>query len=101
MVAVIDTGYEGFLAIPTDVYAYIHLDELQQQSRALVLANGDTVTSNGVFAILEIPHLRIKLSGFIETYQGLEEMMVGVQTLSHFKSTLDYCSKKMSLRPCT
>ena len=99
--AVIDTGYEGFLAIPNDIFAHIHLDELQQQSRTLVLANGDIITSNGVFAILEMPHLRIKLNGFIETYQGLEEMIVGVQALSHFKSTLDYCSKKITLRPCT
>ena len=100
MVAVIDTGYEGFLAVPTDVFEHLHLHELQQQRRDLVLANGDIVSSNGVYATLEMSHPPIKLSGLVETYSGLEEMILGVQVLCRFKSTLDYCSKTISLQPC-
>ncbi len=100
MVAVIDTGYEGFLAVPTEIFEHLHLHELQQQSRDLVLANGDIVTSNGVYASLEMSHPRIKLNGFVETYHGLQEMILGVQALCRFKSTFDYCSKKISLQPC-
>jgi clan AA aspartic protease len=100
VVAVIDSGYEGFLAVPTDVFKHLRLDELQQQRRTLVLANGDIVTSNGAYATLEMPHLPVKLNGFLETYRGLEEIILGVQALSRFKSTLDYCSKKVTLQPC-
>jgi clan AA aspartic protease len=101
VLAVIDTGYEGFLAVPTDVFERLHLHELQQQSRDLVLANGDIVTSNGVYASLEMSHPHIKLDGFVETYYGLEEMILGVQALCRFRSTFDYCSKKIRLQPCT
>ncbi len=101
VVAVIDTGYEGFLVVPTDVFEHLHLDVLRQQRRDLVLANGDILTSNGVYASLEESHPPIKLNGFVETYYGLEEMILGVQALCRFRSTFDYCSKKISLQPCT
>jgi hypothetical protein len=72
----------------------------QQQSRILLLANGGIVNSQGAYATLEMSHPPIKLDGFVETYHGLEEIILGVQALSSFKSTLDYCSKKISLQPC-
>jgi clan AA aspartic protease len=100
VLAVIDTGYEGFLAVPVDVFEQLQLNALQQQTRDLVLGNGAIVTSKGAYATLEIPHLPIKLDGFIETYDGLEEIILGVEALSRFKATLDYCSKKISLRIC-
>lgn len=100
MVAVIDTGYEGFLAIPSDIFKHLKLDALQLQSRTLVLANGDILTSKGAYATLEIPQIPIKLSGFVETYNGLEEIILGVEALSRFKSTLDYCTKRISIQPC-
>jgi clan AA aspartic protease len=100
VVAVIDSGYEGFLAVPLDVFKQLKLDALQLQRRTLVLANGAILTSRGTYATLEIPHIHIKLTGFVETYDGLEEVILGVEALSRFKSTLDYCSKKISLQPC-
>jgi len=100
VVAVIDSGYEGFLAIPLDVFKHLLLDALQPQRRALVLANGAILTSKGAYAVLEIPHVAIRLSGFVETYNGLEEIILGVEALSRFKSTLDYCQKKISIQPC-
>jgi clan AA aspartic protease len=98
--AVIDTGYEGFLAVPVDVFEQLQLNVLQHQTRDLVLGNGAIITSNGAYATLEIPHLPIRLDGFIETYDGLEEIILGVEALSRFKVTLDYCSKKINLRIC-
>ncbi len=100
MVTVIDSGYEGFLAVPMDVFKHLRLDELQQQSRTLVLANGDIVTSNGAYATMEVPHLHAMLNGFVETYHGLEEIILGVLALSRFKLTLDYCLNKVGLQPC-
>jgi len=32
----------------------------------------------------------VKLDGFVETYRGLDEIILGVQTLSHFEATMDY-----------
>jgi clan AA aspartic protease len=100
VVATIDSGYEGFLTIPMNLYKQLRLDELQQTSRTLVLANGEALTSDGAYATLRLPHLRAKLDGFVETYQGLDEIILGVEALSHFNATLDYCSRRVSLHAC-
>jgi clan AA aspartic protease len=100
VVAVIDSGYEGFSAVPSDIFKLLMLDELKLQKRSLILANGTTLSSKGTYAILNIPYLRVKLNGFVETYDGLEEIIIGVQALSRFKSTFDYCSKRVKLEPC-
>jgi clan AA aspartic protease len=97
VVATIDSGYEGFLAIPVNLYEQLRLNELQQTSRTLVLANGEILTSNGAYATLRLPHLRAELDGFVETYQGLDEIIFGVEALSHFSATLDYCSRRVTL----
>jgi clan AA aspartic protease len=100
VVATIDSGYEGFLTIPTSLYEQLRLNELQQSTRTLVLANGEILTSKGVYATLRLPHLSTKLDGFVETYRGLDEIIMGVEALSHFHAVLDYCSRRVSLRKC-
>ena len=98
--ATIDSGYEGFLSVPLDVYENLRLNELQQSSRTLLLANGQVLTSNGAHVTLRLPHLSTKLDGFAETYEGLDEIILGVQALAHFNAILDYCSGTVSLRTC-
>lgn len=100
VVAAIDSGYEGFLAAPMNVFEQLRLDELQQSSRTVALANGEVLTSKGTYATLTFPHLSVKLDGFVETYRGLDEIILGVEALSHFEATLDYCTRRVSLRTC-
>jgi len=100
VVAVIDTGYEGFLAVPIDVFHRLGFNELQPVDRTLVLANGSVLTSKGVYAAVKLPHISFKLDGFIETYDGLDEIILGVEALSRFKSTFDYCSQRITIQPC-
>jgi clan AA aspartic protease len=100
VVATIDTGYEGFLTIPMNLFEQLRLHELQESRRTLVLANGEVLTSKGAYATLRLPHLSVKLDGFVETYQGLDEIILGVEALSNFNAVLDYCSRRVSLRTC-
>ena len=100
VVAVIDTGYEGFVAIPGEVFRLLKLDIFEQETRTLILANGRKLASEGAYATLELPHIAIKLSGFMETYDGIEEIILGVEALSRFTATFDYCSKRINLQPC-
>jgi predicted aspartyl protease len=41
ILAVVDTGYEGFVALPRDVFDSLSFDELQLEKRRLILANGN------------------------------------------------------------
>jgi len=97
IVAIIDTGYEGFLLIPSDVFN-ITFGELESEGRELILADGRKVRSRGVFgeAILEF----CTIDGFIETIEGVDEFVVGAEFLESFKLELDYCTKVARLELC-
>lgn len=100
VVAVVDTGYEGFLAVPRDVYVALSLAELRQEKRRLVLANRDELDSEGAYGSLSVPELGVSAQGFIETYEGIEEILVGVEALSGASTTLDYCGGEVRVVPC-
>jgi clan AA aspartic protease len=97
VVAIIDTGYEGFLLIPSDVFDTT-FGELESERRELILADGRKVRSRGVFGetILE-PYV---VDGFIETVEGVNEFVVGAEFLESFKLELDYCAKTARLALC-
>jgi clan AA aspartic protease len=97
VIAIIDTGYEGFLLIPSDVFDTT-FGELESERREIILADGRKVRSRGVFgeAILE-PYV---VDGFIETVEGVNEFVVGAEFLESFKLELDYCTKTARLELC-
>ncbi len=98
--AVIDSGYEGFVAVPRKIFRAVGLNELQLETRTLVLANGHPLTSEGAYATLRIPEISFRADGFVESYEGLDEILLGSQALRNFKIYLDYCSKRVRLQKC-
>lgn len=100
MTTVIDTGYEGFVAVSEDIFHSLALDELYQHTRTVVLANGIPLTSNGTYATIWMLEPDIKLDGFVETHPGLHEILVGTEALKTLKITLDYCAKRMKVGKC-
>lgn len=99
-VAVVDTGYEGFLAVPKDVFRRVSLQELQLTKRTLLLADGRPLGSEGVLATLVVPELASRLYGFVECYDGLEEIILGTTALARFKMLFDYCVRKFRIEKC-
>jgi len=100
LVAVVDTGYEGFLAVPREVFTSLSLDELQQEKRTLILANGTALSSEGAYCTLRVPAVPLKADGLVETYEGLKEVLLGVEALSSSKVLLDYCSRRIKVERC-
>jgi clan AA aspartic protease len=98
--AVVDTGYEGFVALPEDVFASLSLNELQLEKRRLVLANGGVLSAEGAYGAFEAPDIGLHSDGFIETYEGIQEVLLGVEALSRAKVLLDYCDRGMTVEPC-
>ena len=97
LVAVIDTGYEGFLLIPEDVFDYL-FEELETEKRKLILADKREVISRGTFG--EILFESSVLDGFIETAGGVEEFVVGAEFLKNFMLWLDYCTRTLNMWMC-
>ena len=98
--AVLDTGYEGFLAIPRDVFHELGFEALQTETRVLTLADGSRLSSEGTYGTLKVPSLSFETDGFIETLQGLDEIIVGAEALTHFSVLLDYCTRRLRMRSC-
>jgi len=93
--AVVNTGYEGFLLIPGDVFEEL-FSELESEKRELILADGRKLISRGVYG--EVLLGRRVLEGFVETIEGLDEFVAGVDLLKSFRIEVDYCLKSVDQR---
>lgn len=100
VLAVVDTGYEGFLAVPPDVFASLSFGELQLEKRRLLLANGAALSAEGAYGAFRASDVPLDADGFVETYEGLGEVLLGVEALSRARVLLDYCSRRVRVEAC-
>ena len=96
LVAVVDTGYEGFVALPRDVFSSLFMG-LQVHKRMVMLANGTMVSSEGTYGAFRAEGIALEADGFVETYEGLDEVLLGVEALSHSSVLLDYCNRRVEV----
>src|SRR5438445_5685341 len=100
VIAVVDTGYEGFVAVPHDVFTSLSFDHLHEEKRRLVVANGDVLDAAGAYGAYLAPDVPLYADGFVETYESLDEVLLGVEALSRAKMLLDYCSRRTRVERC-
>lgn len=100
MAAVLDTGYEGFLAVPEDVYLSLGFGEGVSSTREGVLADGKEVEIRSALASAEVHGTGTRCQGPVDTWHGLNEVLAGTQFLRWFNASLDYCSGVLRLVPC-
>lgn len=96
---IIDTGYQGFVAVPIDVFTSLSMPSLKTASRRVQLADGTKLKSEvgqGTAAVAGLG----EVDGSIETVPGLAEILVGTQFLSRFRLDLDYCLHRTALSTC-
>jgi len=100
VVAVIDTGFEGFLLVPEDVFDKLSLNQLEVDRRELILPNGQRAYSSGTFCEVVIPDLGVRLDGFVETLEGVREVVVGADLLQNLRLVLNYCLRIIEVEAC-
>lgn len=100
LLATLDTGYEGFAVVPPEVFGKLRLNELSQTRRSLVTPTGKLVESTGTYGRIIIPELKTFRDGFIETTDGMDEVILGTEFLEGFKLTLNYCTMNLEITPC-
>ena len=98
--AVLDTGFSGFVAVPSDVFGALGLDELEVEERVLTAANGEKVRSKVTMARLTVYDASTVVDGYIETWDGLDEILVGSEALGAFRLEIDYCLRRLSVQKC-
>ena len=99
--AVVDTGYEGFVAVPNSVFSALRLDEMRTLRATVEVADGRKVSSKVAYGTVKVEGMRVEVDGPVETVEGLSEVLVGVRLLSEFRVTLDYCLRMLSVDPCS
>ena len=98
--AIVDTGYEGFLAVPSSIFRAVRLDEIVTRQAVVEVADGRRLQSEVAYGTVELDGVKGEFDGPVETLAGLGEVLVGVRLLSEFRFTLDYCTRAVSVNPC-
>jgi len=94
--AIVDTGYEGFVSVPRSVFEALRLRV--DEERRLVLADGRVVRSVGGYGSLVSGDYEV--DGLIETYEGLGEVLIGVDALRLARLEVDFCLGVVSVKRC-
>ncbi|MBS7653210.1 hypothetical protein KEJ13_08790 [Candidatus Bathyarchaeota archaeon] len=88
----IDTGYDGFLLLSEERYRKMgfHLSELPRR----YWPEGETVTGEVLklrraFFIMQMPALDVRLEGYVETFRGNVENLIGLKLIERYKILLD------------
>ena len=97
--AVIDTGYQGFVAVPRGAFASLSIPRPWTSERSVRLADGSVLRSEMGPGTATVDS-EAEVDGPIETLPGLAEVLVGTQFLSRFRLELDYCLRSAVLARC-
>lgn len=100
VLAVFDTGYEGFALVPENIFRELRLHEMELHARELILPNGSVARSSGTFGKVIILEPSIACDGFIETTKDVDEIVLGTDFAKSFKFTIDYRLKRFEVSRC-
>ena len=100
VMALIDTGYEGFMAVPVDIFKKLGLHELYTYRLKIVLPTGDVIESEAAYATVHVVAAKTSVDGLIETFKNLREILIGQELLSNFRLVLDFCRGSASVDTC-
>jgi len=88
----VDTGYDGFLLLSEERYRRMgfHLSELPRK----YWSEGETVTGEvfklrRALTVVRIPELHMRLEGYVDTFRGNTEDLVGLRLIEGLKLLFD------------
>jgi clan AA aspartic protease len=101
VMAVLDTGYSGFLFIPKNLFEKLHLSDLKTTKTEAILADGSSIQLNGAFGSISYPDVGLKVDGLIETSKDAEEILVGMQGIRRLFLEFDCCREQLQVQECS
>lgn len=100
MLAVVDTGYSGFLLLPRSTFRELGFDDLRKDSSRARLANGATVELFSAYGTIRFQDLGMEIDGKVQTCEGAEEVLIGIDGIHVLAFTIDGCAKMCYARGC-
>lgn len=100
VMAVLDTGFTGFMVVPHRVFEALRLHELKSVQTTGQLADGTSIQLHGAYGILRIPEIRLEDEGLIETNPNIREIILGMRGMRRLRITIDGCRKFLGIERC-
>ena len=99
--AVLDTGYSGFLFVPEKIFKKLRLHDLEVKKARATLADGSSSELTGSFGSIGFPSLNLQLDGLIETTDGAAEILIGMEGVRNLFIDLDCCRRRLTAQDCS
>ena len=100
LLAVLDTGFSGFVLVPPSIFNGIRLNEMKLLRTRGILADGRSLRLRGAYGSISIPELDFFEDGLIETAPGILETIIGMEALRKLRLELDGCSDALKAYKC-
>lgn len=100
LLAILDTGFSGFMLLPPKIFKELGLDEMKPVLADALLANGKKVALRGAYGSISIPELGLFEDGLMETSSGVLETIMGMEALRKVRVELDGCSRVLNACKC-
>jgi clan AA aspartic protease len=100
LMAVLDTGYTGFILVPPGIFRALKLDELEPTKVKGELANGRSIELHAAYGLLRIPELEFEDEGLVETNPEITETLLGIRVTRRLETTINGCRKLLSMERC-
>ena len=100
MLAVVDTGYSGFLLLPRKTFRELGFDDLRNYPSRAQLANGAIVEMSSSYGTVRFQDLGTETDGQVQTCEGMEEVLIGIDGIRELAVTVDGCAKMCYARRC-
>jgi clan AA aspartic protease len=76
IVAVVDTGYSGFLLLPQAIFDELGFKDLRSNPSRARLANGSFVEMSSAYGTIRFRDLEAQADGLVQTCKGAEEVLI-------------------------
>lgn len=100
VMAVLDTGFTGFVLVPNSVFRELRLDELKPILTNGQLADGTVIQLRGAYGTLRIPEVEFKDEGLIETSPNMREIILGIRGMKRLRTLMDGCRRLLMMERC-
>jgi len=93
-------GYSGFLLLPEAIFEALGFKDLRTDLSRIRLANGSFVEVSSIYGTIRFQDLGAEAGGRVQTCEGAEEVLIGIDGLRGLAITVDGCMKMCYARTC-
>lgn len=99
-IALVDTGYSGFLLVPRRIFEELKLHQLGTRVTDARLSDGRVIRLTRAPGSIRFDENSLTVDGLIDTHQDVSEVLIGMDGIRRFILTVDSCRRKLLTDVC-